>query len=389
MTKLAMVVFSYYPADIRVRREAEALVDTGITVDILCLRGKSEAKKEIVDGVQVYRIPLQRKRSRKIRYIWEYISFISLSFLFLSILYIHKRYKIIHIHNMPDFLVFSSLLPRICGSKIILDLHDPTPEVFMAKYRVGINHPLIKIIIKLEKYSIKYSDVVITPNIAFRDIFIKRGCPEKKIYIVMNSPQEKFFGNDNNKLKKIDNNKFIIMYHGVLVERNGIDIALRAVHLVRNKIPNIIFNVFGEGDFANRFLDLVKELNLNEVVNYYGQVPLNKIVSSIQAAHVGLIPNKPSIHWEHAVPTRIFEYLSQGVPVIAPRTKGIRDYFPNDSIFFTEPGDPRRIAQVILEVYFNPEKVQRVLKKGVSIYKKYMWKYQRKNLEKIVKNLMY
>ena len=392
MAKLAMVVFAYYPADIRVRREAEALVEMGMSVDVICLKGDSEPKNEIVDGVQIYRLPLQRRRTRKLRYIWEYFCFFTLSFFSLSLLYLRNQYKVIHVHNMPDFLVFSSLLPRLCGSKIILDLHDPMPEVFMAKYNVGINHPIIRFIIKLEKYSIKYSDLVITPNIAFLDLFISRGCPKKKIYLVMNSPQEKFFGKNNNQLSKknkIDTKNFVIIYNGAIVERNGIDIALKAIALVRNKIPNIVFNVYGEGDFVNRFLELVGELNLKDIVNYHGQVPLKQIVSSIQSSDLGLIPNKPSIHWEHAVPTRIFEYLSQRVPVIAPRTRGINDYFCEESIFFSEPGDPESIAQVILEVYNNNnDRVRVVLEKGISIYKKYRWKLQRKHFVKIVESLI-
>ena len=60
--QIAIAVFSYYPADPRPRREAEALVAEGMQVDMICLKDSSESKQEIVNGVNVYRLPLKRKR---------------------------------------------------------------------------------------------------------------------------------------------------------------------------------------------------------------------------------------------------------------------------------------------------------------------------------------
>jgi hypothetical protein len=43
------------------------------------------------------------------------------------------RYNLVHVHNMPDVLVFEAFIPRVCGARVILDLHDPMPEL-MIKY---------------------------------------------------------------------------------------------------------------------------------------------------------------------------------------------------------------------------------------------------------------
>ena len=104
--RTAVVVFSYYLRDPRVRRAAEALSDSGISTDVICLRNNSEPRKEIVNGVKIYRVPLQRKRAGKLRYLWEYTFFILMSFFTLSVLHIRKNYKLIHINNLPDILIF-------------------------------------------------------------------------------------------------------------------------------------------------------------------------------------------------------------------------------------------------------------------------------------------
>ena len=69
MKKVAAVVFSYYPADPRPRREAEALVQNGFAVDIICLKDSNETTKDNINGVNIYRLPIQRKRAGKLTYI--------------------------------------------------------------------------------------------------------------------------------------------------------------------------------------------------------------------------------------------------------------------------------------------------------------------------------
>lgn len=60
--RVAMVVFSYYPLDVRVRREVEALSEAGSAVEVIALRGDGEPRQERLNGVNVYRINIKQKR---------------------------------------------------------------------------------------------------------------------------------------------------------------------------------------------------------------------------------------------------------------------------------------------------------------------------------------
>jgi len=388
--RIAMVVFSYYPGDPRVRREAEALVESGIAIDVFCLRDDSELKREIVNEVDVYRLPLRRKRGGKLRYFCNYTYFIFLAFAILSVLHIRKKYSLVHVHNMPDILVFSALIPRLCGSKVILDLHDPVPEIYMTKYSVSASYLVVRLLIFFEKLSIWFSSLVLTPNIAFRDLFVSRGCPESKIRIVMNSPDEKIFSFSSkcNKNEDVNNGQFSLMYHGTMVERHGLDIALKTLNKVRDKIPNIIFHVYGKGEFVESFLMRIEQFGLDDIVFYHGQVSHETIAKEIESIDVGLIPNKKGPFTNINMPTRIFEYLCKGKPVIAPRTKGILDYFDEESLYLFEPGSAESLADVILDVYNNPERRCSVLARGISIYQKYRWQVQRQYFVGLVTRLL-
>ena len=146
MARVCMVVYSTYPADPRVRREAEALAAEGASVDVICLRDEGERGVEEVRGVRAVRLPVARSRGGGLRYAWEWGLFTVMSFAVVSWLHLVKRYHVVHVHNMPDFLVASALLPRFAGVRLVLDLHDPTPEVFMTKYGIGPEHGLTKVL---------------------------------------------------------------------------------------------------------------------------------------------------------------------------------------------------------------------------------------------------
>ena len=386
MIKVAAVLFSYYPQDVRPRRESEALVEAGMSVDLICLQRDGQPAEETVNGVKVYRLPLKRTRASRLSYITEYLMFIVRSFLKLSRLHLRNSYDIVHVHNMPDILVFSALLPKLTGSKVILDLHDPMPELFMTKYSVKETQPVIRTLAFMEWLSIRFADLVVTPNIAFRDVFISRGCPEQKISIVMNSPVERIFAREEAKQgADKDKEKFVLMFHGTIFERHGVDTAVEAIAALKDEIPGIEFRVFGEGDYVQEFLQHIEDHRIQDIVKYHGLVSWEQISKEINSIDVGIIPNKKSPFTDINFPVRIFEYLSMGKPVIAPMTKGVLDYFDEDSIFFFEPGNAKSLCDAIRQVYLNNEKNREVIRKGMSIYERHRWELQRRQfIEQVI-----
>ncbi|HTL17941.1 MAG TPA: glycosyltransferase, partial [Patescibacteria group bacterium] len=215
-----MVLFSYFPEDPRPRREAEALTRNGFEVDFFCLqRDPDELLREESSGISVYRLPLKRRRTGRLAYVFQYAAFLLAAFGFLTAR-VFRGYSIVHVHNMPDILVFSALVPKLFGAKVILDLHDPMPEVFQVIYNLQKGSRAVRALEFTEKLSIRFADAVLTPNIAFKDLFVSRGCPAQKIGIVMNSPDEaNFHAITSGREQKTSG--YHVMFHGTLVERNG------------------------------------------------------------------------------------------------------------------------------------------------------------------------
>src|SRR5262245_53231004 len=192
--KIGMIVHAYYLKDARVRRYAELLAAQGHEVDVLCLREGDEPKVSHHLGVNIHRISTSRLRSSKLSYVYEYFSAFIRFFAKLNSLHLAgRRYDVLHIHNMPDILVFCGLFQKLLGTKIILDLHDLMSEVYQSKYNLPYHHWLPKLLRAQERLSTSFATSVVTANHAFAEIITKRGIPRSKVSVVMNAPKEMFF----------------------------------------------------------------------------------------------------------------------------------------------------------------------------------------------------
>ncbi len=386
MARVLAIVLSSYPADVRVRREAETLVEAGFAVDLICYRKDNQAEFEKINGVRVFRLPMRRKRAGKLRYLWEYISFTARSLRKAAQLSRENPYQLIHVHNMPDLLVFSAWFPRRRGAKVLLDLHDPMPEVYRTKYGLPEHHPVIRGLKWLEQRAIRFADQVITPNIAFRNLFISRGCPPEKIGIVMNTPMERLLKNPPPPARNADRT-FRLMFHGTIVERHGLLTALKALTLLRPHIPGLSFEVYGNGNFVHAFQRQVAEMGLQSMVHFHGFVPNETILQRITEIDLGIIPNEDSPFTRLNLPVRIFEYLALKKPVIVPKTPGILDYFSENDIHFFEAGNPESLAGAIRNIYLQPASQEEVLRRGYAIYQQHGWENQKRCFIEIIQQL--
>lgn len=375
--RAAVVLYSYYLRDPRPRREAEALVNAGWEVEVFCLRRTPNLPwHERIRGVDVFRFPMKRRRVGKFTYALQYGSFLLAAFVFLASRSLSRRYKIVHVHNMPDFLVFSAAVPRLLGAKVILDLHDPMPELSRVIYGLEENSRTVELLKKVERQSIGFADLVLTPNLAFKELFASRSCGPEKVQIVMNAPDEQIF-HDRNRRRQPKGPGFNLMYHGSLLERNGLILAVQALVALRPEFPQLKLNIFGEATpYLDEVLSLAGELGLVGAVEYGGFKRIEEMPQTILRADLGLIPNLPNVFNEINLPTRIFEYLSLGKPVIVPRTKGIQDYFQENELVFFDSGSPTGLASAIAWAIRNGPELGAVAQRGQAVYRRHTWETQ-------------
>lgn len=390
--RVAMVTFSSYPSDPRPRRAINALLKEGMDVDLLCVADGTRPSREILDGLDVRRLPIKNRRGGKLSYAYQYSVFILISSAILAMRSLRSRYDLVYVHNMPDILVLSALIPRMLGAKVILDLHDPMPELMTTIFKLDKSSVSVKLISRLEKWSIARVDRVVTVNIACKRIFGSRSCPPDKIAVVMNSPDEAIFPfrapRSYQSEKSDPNQRLVVMYHGSLLERNGLDLAIDALAIAMRKVPNVELRIYGSTNpFFERVMASARRRGLDGSIRHCGRKSLEEIARAIEECDVGIVPNHRNTFTDINTPTRIFEYLAIGKPVIAPSTPGILDYFPNDSLLTFEPGNATDIARQIEYAAHNYQDAVRIAERGQQVYLKHTWKEQRKTLVETVRGL--
>jgi len=305
---------------------------------------------------------------------------------------LRRRYDLIYVHNMPDILVVAALIPKILGAKVVLDLHDPMPELMMTIFGRSADSLSVRLITWIEKWSIARADLVLTVNIACKRLFSLRSCQSAKIGVVMNSPDEKIFpfrASSAEPLNALPEAKpFVIMYHGSLVERNGLNLAVQALTKLKTLVPRVELRIYGKATpFLKHVMQMVREQDLDQYVKYLGPRRIEDLPEEIQNCDVGVIPNHLNPFTEINTPTRILEYLAAGRAVVAPRTRGIEDYFSENSLVFFDPGNAEDLAEKLQYVYSHPNETAAIARQGQQVYAAHTWAQEKATLVGLISGL--
>jgi glycosyltransferase involved in cell wall biosynthesis len=364
------------------------LAAQGVNIDLICLRDSdSDPAHQTYGNINVTRVGLKRRRGGKVAYIAQYAAFVLTCFFRLAWRSLTRRYDFVHVHNMPDVLVFSAMVPKLLGAKVILDLHDPMPELMRTIFKLPEESFSVAMLKRLEKWSIRFADLVLTVNLACKKIYSSRSCEPRKIKVVINSPDDDVFQlqradalNGNGKNGN-GSNPFVILYHGSLVHRNGFDLALESLEKVKKTIPSVRLKVCGARTaFFEEVMKSAQQRGLDRNVDYLGPCNVNEIVEAIGSCDLGIIPNHRNIFTEINTPTRIFEYLALAKPVIAPKTQGIQDYFGDNDLIFFDLGDANDLARKIEFAFSHPVDVAETVKRGQAVYLSHTWSRERLTL---------
>ncbi|MGA8109017.1 MAG: glycosyltransferase, partial [Acidobacteriaceae bacterium] len=210
-----------------------------MTIDLICEGVEGSPRRERRGGLDITRIPIRHYRGGALSYAYQYSLFIFLSAVIFAWRTLRRRYDLIYVHNMPDILVASALFPKLFGARVILDEHDPMPELMRTIFGKEENSFAVRMIRRLEKWSFRRADLIVTVNEACRKIFSSRSCQAEKVAVVMNTPDESIFPcrPARSYSSRSKDEPFVIMYHGSLVERNGVELAVDALAKVVEQVP--------------------------------------------------------------------------------------------------------------------------------------------------------
>ena len=347
-----MLVHSYYDEDPRVRREAESLVAAGRPVDVYALRRPEDPPSNEVAGVSVRRLDVQRHQGAGIlTYLIEYLAFLLRAGWSLTSAQRRRRYGLVQVHTLPDFLVAATLPLRLTGVPVLLDLHEAMPEFFRSRFPRAASPVVYRLLRLQERLSIALATAAITVNPAMRERLVNLGVAPDKVTVVANSPSLVRFDPARYEVRPFAADGTIrLVYAGALTPTYELDVALEALASIRRARPDldVRFDVFGRGDAAERLVTQATQLGIEEHVTFHGRIPIEDVPAAVARADIGLAPTRHDPFTDVSLSTKVFEYAAMGKPVVASRLPMVERTFPADSVATYHPGDSSSMVAAIL-----------------------------------------
>ena len=381
-----MVAYSFYDTDNRVRRYAECLVRHGHQVDVISLRPRGEEKIVERNGVTVYRIQERAiDEKRKSQYLSRLLKFLFLSAFYLWRNHNREPYQLIHVHSIPDFEVFSALVPKLAGARVILDIHDIVPEYYASKFRVRHNSTIFRLLVFMEKLSAGFADHVIIANDIWRKTLLERSVKKSKCTTILNYPDPGIFSGHS---RDRQDDAIVILYPGSISWHQGLDIAVKAFSRIKDEIPNARFDIYGDGSATNEIRDLIRERGLQGRVFLKDPVGMESVAELMTRADIGIVPKRNDPFGGNAFSTKTLEFMLSKTPLILSKTRIDEFYFDDSVVMFFEPENETDLAQCILRLAKDAQKRQQLAEAGYRFAKIMSWDNKEKIYLELVDDLM-
>jgi glycosyltransferase involved in cell wall biosynthesis len=391
VARICLIRQGKYPLDPRLVSEVAAMVELGHEVDLICLRDRGQPGYERIGPVTIKRLPVPHQRGGWLSYLTEYAAFLIAAGTVASWGHMRRRYALVQVNTVPDVLVLAALVPRLLGARVLLDLVESMPEFVATKFGVGMRHPAVRLTARVEQASIRFADFAITCTAPMRQAFIARGAAEEKLAIVMNSYGLAYA--DDPTVPRIakdpKDRSFVLICHGTIEERYGLDTLLRATDLLRDEIPNLRVQIIGDGTFRPAITALMTKLKLEERVCISpGWVPMDELLRAIAAADVGVVASKRDIFRDLVLCTKMFDFIGMRKPMIVSRTRAVEEYFGESCLEMFTADDPYDLARAIRRLHADAGRRRQLADAALRRSEGYRWEEQRSRYQALLTALI-
>jgi glycosyltransferase involved in cell wall biosynthesis len=360
----------HIPFDTRIfHKECKSLASRGYEVHLVARHDKDE----IVDSINIHAVPSRKsKMKRMIITVWD---------VYRKAVRINAQ--IYHFHD-PE-LIFAGLLLKLRGKKVIADVHEDYPDFIMYKDVIPrmLKKPIGWITEKVESLSNGIFDAVITVTPKIYDRFKQIN---QQTVQIRNFPfiRELGVNTSGNNWGARSNS---VTYIGSITHDRGIYTMIKALKLAQRSAPVRLVLC---GKFPVKSVEEnVKSLPDYNAVDYRGFLTREDIIKVLDEVKAGLVVIHPNSHFIFAYPTKLFEYMSAGIPVIASDFPLLREIVEETQCgLLVDPLDPKAIADAICYILEHPEEAVRMGENGKNAVKTtYNWENEKATLFTLYENL--
>lgn len=385
--RVAMVSHSVYERDNRVMRYAQALSHRGDEVHVLSLSpGNGAAAYTQIDGVHVHRL-CERKTGQRTSVLSSVRQ--TLHFGLLASLQLRRLRKkrdrgqrpwdLLHIHNLPDVLIQTAIPYRRRGAGVILDIHDLMPEFFSARFSGAASQRCVRWLLSAERWAASQADHVLLASPLWPDRYqqrialMKTKPPACSVFI--NYVEQQRFPPRTPRQSSALGTPIRLIFPGGLHQHQGVDVAIEAVSKLRQRNYPIQLELYGQGPEEQSLRQLTNRLGLDTCIRFHGVANIEQIAHAMSSCDIGIVPKRADGFGNEAVSTKILEFMSVGLPVVASATAVEQFLFSPKDIEFVTPADPHALANGIERVVTDTARRQHLIARGHQLAQ--LWSWQR------------
>ncbi len=306
------------PFDRRVWAEATTLVEAGYDVSVICpaLKGY-ERRRDIIDGVHIYRHPIHEAETGAVGYLREYLGALFWQVRLAFRVWRERGVDAIHACNPPDLIFLVALLFKLFGKKFVFDHHDLCPELYEAKFnRRGL---FWRFLLVAERLTFLCADVSIATNDSYRQIAVKRGrMRPENVFVVRSGPKlEKLKVRPARQdLKR--GADLLVGYVGVIGPQEGLDLLVEAAEILKTCYCDlkVHFAIVGSGPALESVKALTVEKGVENLFTFAGRASDDVLLDILSTADVCVNSDRWSAMNDKSTMNKIMEYMALGKPIV-------------------------------------------------------------------------
>jgi glycosyltransferase involved in cell wall biosynthesis len=325
---------------------------------------------EEIDSIPVHRTWIFVSESRGIvSRLINYFSFVITSFFMLLFL---PKADYLLCESPPLFLgITAVIISKIKGSKLIFNVSDLWPES-AEKLNIISDGMMLRLAYKLEAWIYRNAFLMSgqTQGIVAS---IKDRFPGKKVVWFPNGVDLDFFGGpfeaiDWRKDLGFSSSDFVLLYAGIIGHAQGLEVILKAASILRSRPVKIV--MVGDGPVKESLVQWASEKGLTNVI-FIANLPKTKIPSLIQTCDAYLVPLKKLDLFKGAIPSKLFEPLSMGKPILLGVDGEARKLFIDEgqSGLYFEPENEQELARQVEALMSDRSLVAQLGKHGQAYVK--------------------
>jgi glycosyltransferase involved in cell wall biosynthesis len=359
--------------ELGLQREAEALAAAGYETEVICMRDPRRPRRCVVNGVDIKSLPVLLRKTSTLRQLYEYVAFGLMAGATLTKRHLRRRYAVVQVNTMPDFLVFVAVIPKALGARVLIHMKEPSPE--LAQILFG-RRLVVRIFELLEQRALRFADHALTVTEALKRRYVERGAAPDRITVVLTGAalESQLAGWTPSEHRE---EGFTLICHGTFEDRYGHDTIIEAASLLRDRLPDLRIVFTGRGSTMASIEARAAKLGLSGMVQSEGWVSRARVNDLLAAADVGVVAQKAS-PYSHLVHTnKLMDYWMFGLPVIHSRLRAAEEVYDDSVVEYFEPGSAEGLAAAIRHLHDDEARREELSRNGRLALERHGWPVQR------------